>query len=89
MMIAMASAVLLVMLLGVGLLARFALHPMRTLLALARILFFLFGVGMTWLSLDPPTANPPSHPEQLLAVAAGFFGAWLLTFAIPGALRRR
>ncbi|MGO1851877.1 MAG: hypothetical protein ACTH0V_00525 [Microbacteriaceae bacterium] len=76
-----------ILLIALTLLVKLAMHPLRFLLAVMRVLFFVFAVG-AWILFFNIRAEY-DHPliEDLL-IPIGFTIPWLLTF-LPGRNRPR
>lgn len=69
-----------------GFIVRLATHPMRTLVRTVRVLLFLLGGCFVTVYVLAGSEVPDESRQELVPFIAAAFGAWLLTFIIPGVL---
>ena len=69
-----------------GFLVRLATRPIRTLVNTVRVLLFLLGLLLLVLYFLVGSEIPAESRQELIPYIVAVFGAWLLTFLIPGAI---
>lgn len=71
---------------GFGLLASLALHPVRTLVTIVRILLFLIAVCLVVAYFTVGQDIREDSQREVLVWIVAAFGAWALTYIVPGAI---
>ncbi|ATG55815.1 hypothetical protein CFK41_14300 [Brachybacterium ginsengisoli] len=69
-----------------GFLVRLATRPIRTLVNTVRVLLFLLGVLLVATYFLVGSEVPAESRQELLPYIVAVFGAWALTFLIPGVI---
>lgn len=69
-----------------GFLVRLATRPIRTLVNTVRVLLFLLGLLMVAVYFLVGSDVPAESRQELIPYIVAVFGAWALTFIIPGVI---
>lgn len=69
-----------------GFLVRLATSPIRTLVNTVRVLLFLLGLLLLVLYFLVGSEIPAESRQELIPYIVAVFGAWALTFLIPGVI---
>jgi len=69
-----------------GFLVRLATRPIRTLVNTVRVLLLLLGVLLVATYFLVGSEVPAESRQELLPYIVAVFGAWALTFLIPGVI---